>query len=110
MFIVYGQFLFVLIVCLLLGIALFIFAITHYKIIKKGRTTAENIKVSQLLHQKYKKILSLTAEMKELKKGSKSEEEAITKKIDELENEMLEIDAYGKTNSFWENLKEVFRA
>jgi hypothetical protein len=86
------------------------FLITHYKIIANGRTTAENIKVNQLLHEKYKKIRNLNTEMQALKKSNTAkEEEAIKKKIDELENEMLTIDEYGK-KGFWENLKEIFRA
>ena len=111
-FIQHGQFVFVLIVCLILGVSLLLFTITHIKTIAKGRTTAENIKVHQLLVERYRKIKNLTTELSELKKSkknSKGEEEAIQKKIDELENEMLAIDDYGK-KGFKANMKEIFTA
>lgn len=97
MFIIYGQYLFILTVCLIMGVALLIFGIHHTRLISSGRTTAENIKVGQLINQKNRQWLVVERDLLNLdKKLTAKQELELTDKREKLEQEMLTIDRYGR--------------
>lgn len=108
MFIVYGQFIFIVIVCLIMFVALFIFAIQHRKLVAAGHTTAESIKMGQVLNAKHREWIKIDQELTKRKSELTNKEEMeLVDKGANLERQMIDIELYGK-EGFFRNLKEIF--
>ena len=104
----YQPYLFTLFICLVMGVALLFFTIHHLGLIKSGRTTAENIKVGDILRKKLREFDNIQAEIDSLTQPNDSgKKNELLKKQGKLTEEIYKVDEYGK-KGLQDNLKEVF--